>query len=77
MISDEEIAAWARLYDRGYNAFEVDDVMFEARVELDRQLKSAYERLLQSGSIPFRAFRREAITQIRAFLAKERRPPTT
>ena len=42
MISDKEVEAWARLYDRGYNSFEVDDKTFDARDELDRQLKQAY-----------------------------------
>ncbi|MBV8212787.1 MAG: hypothetical protein JOZ08_06125 [Verrucomicrobia bacterium] len=77
MISGEEIEAWARLYDRGYNAFEVDNITFELRAELDRQIESAYKRVVPAGSISFRDFRREAIKQIRAFLAKERRPPTT
>jgi len=40
VISGEEIEAWARLYDRGYNAFEVDNITFELRAELDRQIES-------------------------------------
>jgi hypothetical protein len=76
LISSEELEAWARLYDRGYNSFEVDDATLEARAELGRALGIAYERLVQA-SISFRDFRREAIKQIRAFLAKERRPTTT
>jgi hypothetical protein len=76
MISSEELEAWARLYDRGYNSFEVDDATLEARAELDRQLTAAYEQLVSSRSVSFRDFRREAIKRIRARL-KERRPPST
>jgi hypothetical protein len=76
LISPEELKAWAGLYDRGYNSFEVDDATLEARAELDRQLSAAYERLLPGGSISFRDFRREAIKRMRA-LVKERRPPST
>jgi hypothetical protein len=77
MISSEELEAWARLYDRGYNSFEVDDATLEARAELDRALTAAHARLVSGGSISFRDFRREAIKRIRALLAKERRPPAT
>jgi hypothetical protein len=76
MISDQELEAWTPLYDRGYNSFEVDAGTLEARDELDRALQLAYEREVQSGSISFRDFRRDVIQRIRAFLAKERRPPT-
>lgn len=76
MISPEELETWALLYDRGYNSFEVDDATLKARSELDLQLATAHERLVPSGSISFRCFRREAIKRMRALL-KERRPPTT
>jgi hypothetical protein len=77
VISSKELEAWARFYDRGYNSFEVDDETLGARSKLDRALQLAYEREVQSGSISFRDFRREALKQMRAFLAKERRPPPT
>jgi hypothetical protein len=76
MISSEELEAWAKLYDRGYQSFEVDEPTLAARAELDRQLAAAYERLAERR-ISFRDFRHEAIRKMRALLAKERRPPTT
>jgi hypothetical protein len=76
VISSEELEAWARLYDRGYNSFEVDDATLAARDELDRQLSAAHERLLPGGSISFRDFKSEAIHKMRALL-KSRRPPST
>ena len=77
MISAEELDAWAPLYNRGYNSFELDELTLQARADLDRELTTAYERSVSGGSIPFRDFRREAIKLIRARLAKERQPPTT
>ena len=76
MISQDELEAWSKLYDRAYNSFELDDETLAARTELDRVLATAYERLLPGGSIPFRDFKRGVIARIRALL-KERRPPTT
>jgi hypothetical protein len=76
MISQEELEAWAKLYDRAYNSFELDEGTLEARAELDRVLAKAYAQLLSGGSISFRDFRREAIAKMRALL-RERRPPTT
>jgi hypothetical protein len=76
MISQDELEAWSKLYDRGYNSFEIDNETLAARTELDRVLTLAYERLLPGRSISFRDFRREAIVRMRALL-KERRPPTT
>ena len=75
MIRTEELEAWAKLYDRGYQSFEVDAGTLEARAGLDRQLQAAYGR--EVPGIPFRDFRREVIGRMRAPLAKERRPPTT
>jgi len=77
MISSDELDAWTPLYDRAYNSFEVDAGTLAARAELDHQLKAAYERSVQGGSISLRDFRRRAIDFIRTRLAKERRPPTT
>ena len=74
MIRTEELEAWAKLYDRGYQSFDVDEGTLAARAELDRQLATAYERLAQR-SVSFRDFRREAIKRMRALL-RERRPPT-
>jgi len=37
MISQDELEAWGKLYDRGYHSFEPDDEMFAARDELDRK----------------------------------------
>ena len=76
MISPDELEAWGKLYDRGYHSFELDDEMFAARDELDRELTEAWKREVSAASISFREFRRGVIVKIRALL-KERRPPAT
>jgi hypothetical protein len=73
MISQAELEAWSKLYERAYESFEIDDETLAARTELNRELTLAYERLLPGRSISFHDFRRAVIVRIRALL-KERRP---
>jgi hypothetical protein len=37
MISSEELEAWAKLYDRGYQSFEVDEPTLAARASAKRR----------------------------------------
>jgi len=77
MIPRETLEGWAKLYDLGHQSLDENAATRQARAELNRQLEQEYARSVQGGSITLREFRHEAIKQIRAFLAKERRPPTT
>jgi hypothetical protein len=77
MIDRDELEAWARLYDLGHQSLEENEETRAARADLDRVLGEAWKREVQAGSISFREFRRQAIRQMLAFLAKERRPPAT
>jgi hypothetical protein len=75
MISQEQLEAWARLYDIGHQNFDgLSQAAQDARAELNRQLEEAYRIAFPGRSVLFVEFRREVIKRMRAWLKS--RPPT-